>query len=150
MKQQVQSGGFQVHLADLLQKYGSPLEILLFVGLFLGIVFMSKLPSDIAKQSDTTLGRLLLVGATYFMVERYGWGLGPLFAGLLIGAGSSKTVKEGFNTDVRVIPKENKWLIERVLGENPTLIEEDNVKTQAVQDDSGKYSGSVQNSSVST
>ena len=153
MKQQVQSGGFQVHLADLLQKYGSPLEILLFVGLFLGIVFMSKLPSDIAKQSDTTLGRLVLVGATYFMVERYGWGLGlvfALFAGLLIGAGSSKTVKEGFNTDVRVIPKENKWLIERVLGENPTLIEEENVKTQAIQDDSGKYSGSVQNSSVST
>jgi hypothetical protein len=69
------------------------------------------------------------------MVDRYGWGLGlvfALFAGLLIGAGNSKIVKEGFNTDVRVIPKENKWLIERILHENPTLIEEDNVKTQAV------------------
>ena len=90
MKQQVQSGGFQAHLADLLQKYGSPLEILLFVLLFLGIVFMSKLPVSLAKHSDTTLGRLLLVAATYFMVQRYGWGLGlvfALFAGLLIGAG---------------------------------------------------------------
>ena len=53
-----------------------------------------------------------------------------LFAGLLISAGHSK---EGFNADVRVIPNQKKWLIERVLGENPTLIEEENVSTQAVQ-----------------
>ena len=114
---------------------------------------MSKMPAGIAKLSDTTLGRLVLAASCAVVVQRYGWGLGfvfALFAGLLIGAGNSKTVKEGFNTDVRVIPKENKWLIEQALGENPTLIEEENVKTQAIQDDSGKNSGSVQNSSVST
>jgi hypothetical protein len=148
-----QSGGFQQNFTELLEKYGSPFEILLFIVLFLGIVFMSKLPPALAKHSDTTLGRLFWAAATYFVVNRYGWSIGlvfALFAGLLIGAGSSKSIKEGFNADLRVIPSNDKWFIERVLGENPKLIEEENVKTQAIQDDSGKTTGSVENTSVST
>ena len=54
-----------------------------------------------------------------------------LFAALLIGAGHNKT-KEGFNSDVRIVAGEKKWFIERVLGENPTLIQEENVSTQAI------------------
>ena len=137
---------------ELVQKYGSPFEILLFALIIFGIVFVGKLPPNVAKLADTTLGRLVLVGATFLAVQKYGWAIGfvfALFAGLLIGAGHSKA-KEGFNSDIRVVPNEHKWFIERVLGENPTLIEEENVSTQAVQDNSNKTTGSVQNTSVSS
>ena len=47
----------------------------------------------------------------------------------------------------------HKWFVEKVLGENPLLIEEENVTTQAIQDMSrrgtGSYGGGVQNTSVS-
>jgi hypothetical protein len=45
---------------------------------------------------------------------------------------------EGFEPgiDTRVISNPKKWYIERVLGENPFIIEEETVKTQAVQDNS--------------
>jgi hypothetical protein len=147
-----QTGGFQQNLMDLVHKYGSPFEILLFGLLILGVVFVPKLPPRFARLADTTLGRLVLVGATFLVVQKYGWAIGfvfALFVGLLISAGHSKT-KEGFNTDIRVIPNQKKWFIESVLDENPTIIEEENVSTQAVQDDSGKTTGSVQNTSVSS
>lgn len=146
-----QTGGFQQNLMELVQKYGSPFELLLFALIIFGIVFVSKLPPKVAKLADTTLGRLVLVGVTFLAVQKYGWAIGllfALFAGLLIGAGHSKT-KEGFNADVRIVAGEKKWFIERVLGENPTLIEEENVSTQAIQDNSNKTTGSVQNTSVS-
>jgi hypothetical protein len=148
----VQTGGFQQNLMELLEKYGSPFEILLFAIIIFGIVFVSKLLPKVAKFADTTLGRLILVGSTFLVVQKYGWAIGfvfALFAGLLIGAGHSK-VAEGFNADIRVVPNEHKWFIERVLGENPTLIEEENVSTQAIQDNSNKTTGSVQNTSVSS
>ena len=147
-----QTGGFQQNLMELVHKYGSPFELLLFALIIFGIVFVSKLPPKVAKLADTTLGRLVLVGVTFLAVQKYGWAIGllfALFAGLLIGAGHSKT-KEGFNADVRIVPGEKKWFIERVLGENPTLIEEENVSTQAIQDNSNKTTGSVQNTSVSS
>jgi hypothetical protein len=147
-----QTGGFQQNLMELVQKYGSPFELLLFALIIFGIVFVSKLPPKVAKLADTTLGRLVLVGVTFLAVQKYGWAIGllfALFAGLLIGAGHSKT-KEGFNADIHIVPGEKKWFIERVLGENPTLIEEENVSTQAIQDNSNKTTGSVQNTSVSS
>lgn len=130
----VQTGGFQQNLMELLQKYGSPFEILLIALIIFGIVFVGKLPPNLAKFADTTLGRLLLVGGTFFAVQKYGWAIGfifALFAALLIGAGHNKT-KEGFNSDMRIVAGEKKWFIERVLGENPTLIQEENVSTQAI------------------
>ena len=33
---------------------------------------------------------------------------------------------------MRIVPGKKKWFVERVLGENPTLIEEENVSTQAI------------------
>jgi hypothetical protein len=130
----IQTGGFQQNLMELVQKYGSPFEILLFAMIIFGIVFIPKLPPNITKMADTTLGRLVLVGLTFLVVQKYGWAFGfifALFVALLIGAGHSKT-NEGFNNDVRIVPGEKKWFIERVLHENPTLIEEENVSTQAI------------------
>jgi len=50
--------------------------------------------------------------------------------------------------NVRLIPGKHKWFVEKVLGENPLLIEDETVNTSAVQDYSDKYTGNVQSSSV--
>ena len=156
----VQSGGFKENMTGLLQKYGSPLELLSVTILFLAIVFIPKLSPSLTKQANTTLGRLFGVTATYLVVQHYGWTIGLVFAllvALLIGAGNNTSLQEAFNAEIRVIPTNTKWFVEKVLGENPTIMEEETVKTQPIQDSSGKNSntsvgvlGGVQNTSVST
>jgi hypothetical protein len=87
----------------------------------------------------------------------FGWPMGilaGLMSALLIGAGGihpvTKQVNEGFSSEmnVRIVPSKHKWFVEKVLGEDPLLIEDDTVTTSAVQDYSDKYSGSVQSDSV--
>jgi hypothetical protein len=73
---------------------------------------------------------------------------------LVIGVGGvhpvKKQLQEGFSSEmnVRLIPGKHKWFVEKVLGENPLLIEDETVNTSAVQDYSDKYTGNVQSTSV--
>jgi hypothetical protein len=71
---------------------------------------------------------------------------------LLIGAGGVHpvTVQEGFAPDmnVRLVPNKQKWFVEKVLGENPLLIEDTVIDTSAVQDLSQRNHGSVQSNTV--
>jgi hypothetical protein len=64
--------------------------------------------------------------------------------------GFAKGMTEGFAPDmnIRMIPDKKKWFIEEVLGENPLMIEDQTVRTSAVQDLTERDSGNVQNSSV--
>jgi hypothetical protein len=59
---------------------------------------------------------------------------------------------ENFTTQpepsIRIVPNRHMWFVESVLNENPFMIEEDTVKTNAVQDLNQKGNGSVQNYSV--
>jgi hypothetical protein len=129
------------------------------MGLFmvLVVVFLEKIPIEIRKQADTLLGRALLLTFTLVVATVYGWPLGILAAimtALVIGAGGihpiTKQIQEGFASEmnVRLVPGKHKWFVERVLGENPLLIEDEVVNTSAVQDLSEKYSGSVQSNTV--
>ena len=57
-----------------------------------------------------------------------------LFVVLLISV-SPRTNREGFSdTEVKRVTKKRKWWSEEVLHENPLGIEEELVKTQAIQD----------------
>jgi hypothetical protein len=62
-----------------------------------------------------------------------------LFTVLIIGV-APRTLKEGFedmgDTDVKLVTQPKKWFIEEVLRENPLGIEDDKVKTAAIQDSS--------------
>jgi hypothetical protein len=153
-----QIGGVHEQMSDLLSKYGPPTQVILVLVIFLGVVFLPKLPKELAEHSDAFYGRLFHTGLVYFVTQTYGWTTGivmAVFSALLISAGSNGRlpIKEGFNSDIKFIDSKHKWFVEKVLGENPFLIEEENVSTQAIQDMSrrgtGSYGGGVQNTSVS-
>jgi hypothetical protein len=153
----VMKGGFQAQVDDLYHKYEQPVMILIGLFMVIVIVFLEKIPLEIRKQADSFLGRALLLTFTVSIVVLYGWPLGilaGLMSALLIGAGGvhpvQKQIKEGFSSEmnVRLVPGKHKWFVEKVLGENPLLIEDDTVSTSAVQDLTEKDSGNVQNSSV--
>ena len=148
-----QIGGVQEQMSDLLSKYGPPTHVILLLTIFMGIVFLPKLPKQVLEHSDAFYGRILHSGLVYYVTQVYGWTTGivmALFSALLIGAGSNRRlpVKEGFNSDIKLIDSKEKWFVERVLGENPLLIEDQTVDTSAVQDLSEKYTGSVQSASI--
>ncbi|NBO60615.1 MAG: hypothetical protein EBU82_06555 [Flavobacteriia bacterium] len=153
----IMKGGFKAQVDDLYHKYEQPVVILLGLLMVIGIVFLEKIPIEVRKQADSFLGRALLLTFTVTVVALYGWPLGilaGLLSALLIGAGGihpiQKQIKEGFSSEVnvRLVPGKHKWFVERVMGENPLLIEDDTVSTSAVQDLSEKDYGSVQSNTV--
>ncbi len=153
----IMKGGFRAHVDDLYHKYEQPIVVLAGLFMILIIVFLDKVPLEIRKQADSFLGRALLLTFTVVVTVLYGWPMGilaGLMSALLIGAGEihpiKKQVKEGFSSEmnVRLVPGKHKWFVEKVLGENPLLIEDEVVNTSAVQDLSEKYSGSVQSTTV--
>lgn len=154
-----QVGGMPQQMSDVWSKYSPPLQTFLLLALAIGIVFYRKLHPSLLVFSDTFAGRLILIGLIYYVTQVYGWSLGiimALLAALVVAMGSHRRlpVEEGFNSDMKIVEKGPKWFVEKVLGENPLLIEEENIYTQPVQDLSRKnensYGGSVQNTSVST
>lgn len=147
-------GGFRAQVDDLYHKYEQPFVVLVVLFMVIVIVFMGKIPIEIRKQADSLLGRALLLTFTVLVVTLYGWPMGilaGLMSALLIGAGGVHPLTtEGFSSEmnVRIVPGKHKWFVEKVLGENPLLIEDEVVNTSAVQDLSEKYSGSVQSNTV--
>lgn len=150
-------GGFRVQVDDLFHKYEQPVLVLTALCMIIVIVFLEKVPIEVRKQADTLLGRACLLLFTVVVITLFGWPLGILAAtmsALLIGAGGvhpvKRQVEEGFSSEmnVRLVPGKHKWFVERVLGENPLLIEDQTVDTSAVQDLSEKNTGSVQSNSV--
>lgn len=159
------SGGFQAHVSDIFDKFKGPIEVVMVFFITTLIVFLEKVPIEIRKQADTFLGRALLLTIIVVITILFGWPLGilsTLAAALFIGAGGvhpivkrltegfAKGLTEGFAPDmsIRMIPDKKKWFIEEVLGENPLMIEDQTVRTSAVQDLTERDSGNVQNSSV--
>lgn len=49
---------------------------------------------------------------------------------------------EDSNSENTIIPRKHRWFVEKVLGENPVLIQEKEVQTNAVQDMSERSMGS--------
>ena len=155
------SGGFKAHVSDIFDKLKGPIEVVMVFFITTLIVFLDKVPIEIRKQADTFLGRALLLTIIVVITILFGWPLGilsTLAAALFIGAGGvhpivkrlTEGLTEGFAPDmsIRMIPDKKKWFIEEVLGENPLMIEDQTVRTSAVQDLTERDSGNVQNSSV--
>ncbi len=154
----IMKGGFRAQVDDLYHKYEQPIMILIGLCMVIVVVFLEKIPMEIRKQADSLLGRALLLTFTVIIVALYGWPMGilaGLMSALLIGAGGihpvKKEIQEGFSSEmnVRLVPGKHKWFIEKVMGENPLIIEDEVVSTSAVQDLSERNSGSVQSNTVS-
>ena len=154
---EVQIGGVRESLLDFLQKTHTFQQVILYLLFTLVIVFKGLIPPVIYEQADSLLGRLLAIFVVAFLTSQYGWILGLLAAlsiALLLGLPKSgDQLQEGFGsggeTAIQVVPSSKKWLVERILKENPMAIEEEKVVTSAVQNDSPSgVTGGVQNTSV--
>lgn len=140
----VMKGGAREQLLDVVKKYMAPLNIYVGILLFLGIVYVRKVPKRVAYAANSFLGRIVLFTLTLLVADMYSW-IYALLMGLfvvLLLAVAPRTLHEGFQSkpdpdmDVKLVTQKKKWWSEQVFDENPIGIEEEKVRTQAIQDSS--------------
>jgi hypothetical protein len=138
----IMNGGAKEHILDILKRYAQPLNMYIGILLVLGITYIGQIPDSYAFYANTLSGRFLLYWLTIIIADTYSWTyalLMALFVILLISV-SPRNYKEGFSnsgdSDIKLVTQKRKWWSEEVLQENPLGIEEDYVKTQAIQDNS--------------
>jgi hypothetical protein len=128
---------------------GSPLDLLLKhmdtvpnmiygVIAIVAIAFSDKVPPSFSTFADSALGRLIGVGIVVAITHFLGWSYGLLtaVAFLLILRASprlSNQNADGFkDMDTREI-QGSRWFVERVLGERPKDLINQDVTTQAIK-----------------
>lgn len=129
----------------------------LLIALVLISVYVSRIPPTILEKFKGTGVQIISLLVVVFITGRYGWIHGILAAlcfALIVSralkAPSLTGIKEGMSNYVPIVldatnpdfvlPK-HRWFVERVLGENPLVINEKEVNTAAVQDLSEKSFG---------
>lgn len=133
----------------------------ILIGLVLASVYVSRIPSNILIYFNSSLGQFLGLVTVIAITVQYGWihGILAALAFALIVSHAIRQKKEGFSNNTVdyialgantliiedpesiVIPENHKWFLEKVMGENPFIIREKNVKTNAVQDMSERSMG---------
>jgi len=148
----VMKGGAKEHILDILKKYAQPLNIYIGIILVLAITYIGQIPKSVAYSANSLLGRLILFILTVTVADTYSWVYGLLMAlfVVLIIAVSPRSYQEGFrnssdpssdiDTEIKLVTQKRKWWSEEILQENPLGIEEEKVKTQAIQDNSNTNS----------
>jgi hypothetical protein len=143
-------------IASLSSKVVDDLNIAMNIGLFviftIILVFPHNVPKTYVTAAKNPLGQVIAIIIIFVIMFIYGPLLGLLCALAYLFVWSMKDIvpetKEKFQNikpyvvtetpiKVRTMNKhDKKWFIERALNEEPYIIEEDLVKTRAVQDDS--------------
>jgi len=137
-------GGAKEHIIDMAKKYAQPLSIYIGIALVLGITYIGQIPDSVTYRANTMLGRIAMFCLTIVVADTYSWVyalLMALFTVLLIAV-SPRTLHEGFqgepgdmgDTDIKIVTQKKKWWVEEVLHENPLGIEDEKVRTNAIQD----------------
>jgi hypothetical protein len=139
----IMKGGAREQLLDIVKKYAQPLNIYIGIALVLAITYIGQIPKSVAFRANTTLGRLVLFVLTIVIADTYSWIYALLMAlfTVLIIAVAPRTLKEKFedkngDVDVKLVSQKKRWWSEEVLKEDPLGIEEDKVRTAAIQDNS--------------
>jgi hypothetical protein len=137
----VMRGGAKEHMLDLIKKYAQPLNIYIGIILVLCITYIGQIPKSVSFYANTLVGRFAFFWLTVIIADTYSWVyalLMALFVALLIAV-SPRTL-EGFqsseksDTDLKIVTQKKRWWSEEILQENPIGIEEEKVKTAAIQD----------------
>ena len=131
-------GGAKEYVMDIVRKQWTPIEVYILILLSLGIVFVREIPLKVRRYAETFLGRILLFGITVIVTMKTPWINGILLAifTLLLLSMSPRT-SEGFqnsSTSIKIISGKKNWWSEAIMNENPIALEEDEVKTSAIQD----------------
>lgn len=158
----IMRGGAREHILDIVQKYTKPLEFYFGVLLVLGIVYVGQIPPAIQYFANTMIGRASIFILTIVVADMYSWIyalLMALFTVLLIAV-APRTLKEAFqgassaaagqgippDTKMNLVTQKQKWWVERLLGEEPVGIEEEKVRTRAIQDGSNSSNSTTSSS----
>jgi hypothetical protein len=147
----VMKGGAKEHIMDMIKKYAQPLNVYIGLVLVLGIIYVRQIPKSVAFAANTLIGRVVLFLLTIIVADMYSWIYALLMAlfTVLIVAVAPRTLKEAFqgesmgDTDIKLVTQKKKWWSEEVLHENPVGIEDDKVKTSAIQDSSNTSSSTT-------
>jgi len=146
----VMKGGAREHMIDIIKKYAQPLNVYVGIILVLAITYIGQIPKSIAFRANTLLGRLFLFVLTIVIADTYSWIYALLMAlfSVLIIAVAPRTLKEAFqdvssDINVKLVSQKKKWWSEEVLKEDPLGLEEDRVKTSAIQDNSNASNSST-------
>jgi hypothetical protein len=147
-------GGMREVLLDFTKKQASFASNLFLGTLILGITFYNEIPKVYVNQADTLLGRLFMITFLFFVLDMGGWLQGILvtiFFGLLLSVSTRPRV-EGFKSDqeIRIVPEKKLWFVEETLKETPIAIEDEKVRTSAVQDNNAQQYSPVQDSKSSS
>ncbi len=124
------------------------------IGLVLLSVYVSRIPSDTVAKFGSLPYQLLGLFAVVSITGVYGWihGILAALAFMLIVSRALRVKREGLEDYIpamivtegdgtEIIPDEHRWFVEKVLGENPFLVREKEVRTSAVQDFSERNMG---------
>jgi hypothetical protein len=150
-----QMGGLRYTAMDEIQ---AMLGHFLLIGLVLFTVYVSRIPHDTIKQFRYTHFQIMGLAVVVFITWIYGWIHGTLaaLAYALLVSRAIRTINEGlidfipptvsfWPSDVEIVPENHRWLGERIMGENPFIIRDKEVKTSAVQDFSETNMGASTN-----
>jgi hypothetical protein len=134
----VMKGGAKEYMMDIVKKQWSPIEVYILIILGLGIVFVREIPLRVRRTAESFLGRIVLFSVSVLLTMHSPWINGILFVifSLLLLSMSPRS-SEGFNncsTSVKVVDDKKLWFVEALLKERPKIIEDDEVKTSAIQD----------------
>jgi hypothetical protein len=130
----------------------------ILIGLILISVYISRIPRDTIQLFQRSTYQILGLGVVVLITMRYGWIHGTMaaLAYALIVSRAIRTINEGiidfvpptvsfWPSDVEIVPENHRWLGERIMGENPFIIRDKEVKTSAVQDFSEMNMGASTN-----
>ena len=139
--QQQQAGGY-LPLETLLKNMDTVPHLLYGALIIVLITFMGRVPPAVSRFTDSSIGRLLVVGLVLGVNYALGftYGLLTTIALLLVIHASPRlsATAEGFDDMQTYDTVGTRWFVERVLGEQPKKIVNDGAVTTAVQDLSEK------------
>ena len=139
------TGGAKVYLSDIFKRHSDPINTYVLAVLIIIITFVKQVPVHYRRYAESFLGRILLFALTFIIAKYYSWSNGLLMALItLLLLSLSPRNREGFQSEfdskIKLVSGKKHWWIENVFNENPIGIEEDTVKTSAIQDGSTSQS----------
>lgn len=128
--------GYQKHVSELYNKFETPINVVLYILLFVIIIYVKDIPSQYKYYGNNILLRIVLFGLILAITQYVSFVHGMLFAMfvvLYISFTPGIKGSEAFE-DLRILAKkEQRWYDEQVLGEDPEFMETEKVKTEAIQ-----------------
>ena len=123
----------KTHVAELYEKFLTPIHIILYFVFAIPVIFVAQIPNEYKKYGSNVFVRVLLFGLIVLINNYISYIHALLFAMFVVLYVSfTPGIREAFE-DLRIVArKEQKWYDEKVLGEEPELMETEKVRTEAI------------------